>query len=301
MLEDILVDIARTLQQETGLPDLCFGGGVALNGVANARILPSRASSASSCRRRPATRAARSARPCMPTGSTSAIPIATCPTIRSGGRRVDAGRPGARRARGRSAGRGAGRAGARSSASPTTSPPAASSAGWTGVRVRSARARPSQHPRRAAFASRCAIASTATSSIAKSSGPSRRSSPLEVADRYFDLPPGGARLGALHVRRVPGPTGMARRGSPRSRTSTARRGCRRSSARWRRVCTRCSRRTGAAAGIPVLLNTSFNVAGEPIVTRALEGYSTFRRCGIDVLVAGSDRRDANAPRRRPPR
>ena len=40
-------------------------------------------------------------------------------------------------------------------------------------------------------------------------------------------------------------------------------------------------------GIPVLLNTSFNVAGEPIVNAALEGYSTFRRCGIDALVAGS--------------
>jgi len=43
---------------------------------------------------------------------------------------------------------------------------------------------------------------------------------------------------------------------------------------------------GRRTGVPVLLNTSFNVAGEPIVTRALEGYSTFRRCGIDVLVAG---------------
>src|SRR5437762_7293702 len=43
---------------------------------------------------------------------------------------------------------------------------------------------------------------------------------------------------------------------------------------------------GRRTGIPVLLNTSFNVAGEPIVTRALEGYSTFRRSGIDVLVAG---------------
>ena len=43
---------------------------------------------------------------------------------------------------------------------------------------------------------------------------------------------------------------------------------------------------GRRSGIPVLLNTSFNVAGEPIVNRAIEGYSTFRRCGIDVLVAG---------------
>ena len=44
---------------------------------------------------------------------------------------------------------------------------------------------------------------------------------------------------------------------------------------------------GRRTGIPVLLNTSFNVAGEPIVNRVLEGYSTFRRCGIDTLVAGS--------------
>ena len=39
-------------------------------------------------------------------------------------------------------------------------------------------------------------------------------------------------------------------------------------------------------GIPVLLNTSFNLAGEPIVNRAVEGYTTFRRSGIDLLVAG---------------
>jgi carbamoyltransferase len=43
---------------------------------------------------------------------------------------------------------------------------------------------------------------------------------------------------------------------------------------------------GRRSGIPVLLNTSFNVAGEPIVNRASEAYSTFRRCGIDALVAG---------------
>ena len=33
----------------------------------------------------------------------------------------------------------------------------------------------------------------------------------------------------------------------------------------------------------------FNLAGEPIVNRVVEGYSTFRRCGIDVLVAGAER------------
>src|SRR5207302_3464859 len=47
----------------------------------------------------------------------------------------------------------------------------------------------------------------------------------------------------------------------------------------------CGRRTG----MPVLLNTSFNLAGEPIVNRAVEGYATFLRCRIDVLVAGETR------------
>src|SRR5207244_13497320 len=55
---------------------------------------------------------------------------------------------------------------------------------------------------------------------------------------------------------------------------------------------------GERTGIPILLNTSFNLSGEPIVNRAVEGYSTFRRSGIDLLVAGaalvSKRRAAEA-------
>src|SRR4029079_6526692 len=39
VLEDVLVGIAARLRRETGLPALCFGGGCALNGLANARIL----------------------------------------------------------------------------------------------------------------------------------------------------------------------------------------------------------------------------------------------------------------------
>src|SRR2546423_3171265 len=39
VLEDTLVELARALHHETGLADLCLGGGVALNGVANARVL----------------------------------------------------------------------------------------------------------------------------------------------------------------------------------------------------------------------------------------------------------------------
>jgi carbamoyltransferase len=46
---------------------------------------------------------------------------------------------------------------------------------------------------------------------------------------------------------------------------------------------------GRLSGMPVLLNTSLNLAGEPIVCSAAEGYSTFRRSGIDLVVAGNVR------------
>jgi len=37
-------------------------------------------------------------------------------------------------------------------------------------------------------------------------------------------------------------------------------------------------------GVPVLLNTSFNVKGEPIVNSPLDAYNTFKLSGIDILV-----------------
>ena len=43
---------------------------------------------------------------------------------------------------------------------------------------------------------------------------------------------------------------------------------------------------GAATGVPVLMNTSFNLRGEPIVTTPAQAYSTFSRSGLDVLVLG---------------
>jgi carbamoyltransferase len=39
-----------------------------------------------------------------------------------------------------------------------------------------------------------------------------------------------------------------------------------------------------ATGVPVLLNTSFNLRGEPIVNTPREAFSTFRRSGLDLLV-----------------
>ena len=109
--------------------------------------------------------------------------------------------------------------------------------------------------------------------------------PLEVADRYFELPPGGARLartmsGVFPVR----PAWRERLSAVTHVDGTARlQAVPREMAPLFHALLQAY---GARTGIPVLLNTSFNLAGEPIVNRAIEGYSTFRRCGIDVLVAG---------------
>jgi carbamoyltransferase len=46
-------------------------------------------------------------------------------------------------------------------------------------------------------------------------------------------------------------------------------------------------RFGQATGVPVVLNTSFNLKGEPIVNTPGEAFSTFTRSGLDVLVLGS--------------
>ena len=45
-------------------------------------------------------------------------------------------------------------------------------------------------------------------------------------------------------------------------------------------------RFGKATGVPVLLNTSFNLKGEPIVNTPAEAFATFARSGMDVLVLG---------------
>ena len=44
---------------------------------------------------------------------------------------------------------------------------------------------------------------------------------------------------------------------------------------------------GQATGVPVLLNTSFNLRGEPIVTTPANAFNTYSKSGIDVLVLGN--------------
>ncbi len=112
--------------------------------------------------------------------------------------------------------------------------------------------------------------------------------PIEAAGRYFDIPSGGTRLarfmsGVFSVR----PEWRSQLQAITHVDGTARVQVLEPAMapRLHALLEAYGRRTG----IPVLLNTSFNLAGEPIVNRAVEGYSTFLRCKIDVLVAGGTR------------
>jgi carbamoyltransferase len=112
--------------------------------------------------------------------------------------------------------------------------------------------------------------------------------PIELAGRYFELPPGGARL----TRFMSGVFPVRPEWRDRLAAVTHVDGTARLQALERDMAPRLYALLGAygqRTGIPVLLNTSFNLAGEPIVNRAVEGYTTFRRSGIDVLVAGQTR------------
>jgi len=109
--------------------------------------------------------------------------------------------------------------------------------------------------------------------------------PIEHADRYFELPPGGARL----ARHMSGVFPVRAEWRDKLAAVTHVDGTARVQTVERSMAPRFHallEAYGALTGIPVLLNTSFNLAGEPIVNRAVEGYSTFRRSGIDLLVAG---------------
>src|SRR5262249_36784952 len=110
--------------------------------------------------------------------------------------------------------------------------------------------------------------------------------PSEAAGRFFELPSGGARL----ARFMSGVFPVRPEWRSQLAAVTHVDGSARVQVLEREMAPRLHallETYGRLTGIPVLLNTSFNVAGEPIVTRALEGYSTFRRCGIDLLVAGT--------------
>ena len=108
----------------------------------------------------------------------------------------------------------------------------------------------------------------------------------EHADLFFELPEGGARLARFMSGVVPvRPEWRDRLAAITHVDGTARVQVleRAMEPRLHDLLEAYGRRTG----VPVLLNTSFNLAGEPIVNTVGEAYSTFRRCGIDLLVAGN--------------
>jgi carbamoyltransferase len=112
--------------------------------------------------------------------------------------------------------------------------------------------------------------------------------PIEAADRYFVLPNGGTRL----ARFMSGVFPVRAEWREKLAAITHVDGTARVQALERDMAPRLYsllEEYGRRSGIPVLLNTSLNLAGEPIVNRTVEGYSTFLRCGIDVLVGDRTR------------
>jgi len=285
VLEDLLVDMTRTLHRESGLSDVCLGGGVALNGCANARILresgfervfvppaPGDAGCALGAALYADRLHFRSPHRPIPDHAfwgCSADPLELEQLAREDGLRVE--RPTDDRAL---------------LDQVTAELASGRIVGWMDGRCELG-------PRALGHRSILAAPDRAETrdrlnrevKYREEFRPFAPAVPLEVADRYFDLPPGGARLcrfmsGVFPVR----PEWRARLAAVTHVDGTA---------RVQAVDAETSPRFhalllafGKRSGVPVLLNTSFNLAGEPIVARAVEGYSTFRRSGIDLIVAG---------------
>ncbi len=284
VVEDVLVDIAHRLRRETGLPDLCFGGGVALNGVANARVLAESgferlfvppAPGDAGCALGAALYADRiyfrnpgREVPDHPFWGPSVDASELARAAREDSQAVEELDDAAlveRVAGDLAAGRIVGWM------------DGACEFGPRALGHRSILAAP--HARE--------IRDRLNRDI-KRREEFRPFAPvvtLEAADRFFDLPPGGARL----ARYMSGVFPVRAEWRSRLAAVTHVDGSARVQALDRDMAPRLYALVeayGRRTGVPMLLNTSFNVAGEPIVTRALEGYSTFRRCGIDLLVAG---------------
>jgi len=287
VLEDTLVSIARALHQETGLPDLCLGGGVALNGVANARLLSESGFE-------------RVVVPPAPGDAGCAIGAALyCDRIHFGnpdrdvpdhpflGPSVD----GAELARlAREDSHLVEECTDETLIDQTADDLAADLiVGWMEGALEFG-------PR--ALGHRSILAAPHTTEMRdrlnreikyrEQFRPFAPVVPIEAAARYFEIPPGGTRL----ARFMSGVFPVRPEWRSRLQAITHVDGSARVQVVERAMAPRLHtllEAYGQRTGIPVLLNTSFNLAGEPIVNRAVEGYSTFLRCKIDILVAGGTR------------
>jgi carbamoyltransferase len=287
VLEEILVDLARDLHRSTGLPDLCLGGGVALNGVANARILRESgferlfvppAPGDAGCALGAALYADR-----IHFGNPDRL-FPDHPFWGPGPDGVALGRI------------------AEEDGLPFDEVPDERLIEETAADLEADRivgwieGRCELGPRALGHRSLLAAPHDAAMRDRLNRDVKYREEfrpfapivPVEEVDRYFELPPGGARLarfmsGVFPVRaewrdRLAAITHVD--GS--ARVQTVEEGV---APRLHALLRAYGRRTG----VPVLLNTSLNLAGEPIVCTAREGYSTFRRSGIDLLVVGNTR------------
>jgi carbamoyltransferase len=287
VLEETLVDIARALHQETGLPDLCMGGGVALNGVANSRILTESgferlfippAPGDAGCALGAALYADRihfknpdCLVPDHPFWGPAVDGAALVQLAREDHQPCDELNDSElidRTAGDLIAGR---------------------VVGWMeGALEFGPRALGHRSILAAPHSAEMRDRLNRDIKYREEFRPFAPVVPIEVADRYFELPPGGARLarfmsGVFPVR----PEWRTRLAAITHVDGTARVQTLEQSMAPRLHALLES--YGRRSGVPILLNTSFNLAGEPIVNRAVEGYSTFRRSGIDVLVAGRTR------------
>jgi carbamoyltransferase len=287
VLEEILVDMAHALRRETGLPDLCIGGGVALNGVANARILAVSgferlfvppAPGDAGCALGAALYADRvhfgnpdRDFPDHPFWGPPAEPAELARIAREDGLAVETLDDAALIAR-------------------TAEDLAADRiVGWMdGACELGPRALGARSILAAPHSAQTRDRLNRDIKYREEFRPFAPVVPAELAERFFELPPGGVRLarfmsGVFPVR----PEWRARLAAVTHVDGTAR-----VQALEHAMAPRLHdliMAYGKLTGVPVLLNTSFNLAGEPIVTRVAEGYSTFRRSGIDVLVAGGAR------------
>ena len=284
VLEETLVDLAQKLHAETHLPDLCLGGGVALNGCANARILRESGFS-------------RVFVPCAPGDAGCALGAALCVDrlhFRNPARAVPDHPFWGPEAEPAELSRLAGEDGltcerhsdAEVLARVAGELCAGRIVGWIdgpcelGPRAlgnRSILAAPNDAAMRDKL--------NRSIKFREEFRPFAPAVAIEAASRYFELPPGGERLGRF----MSGVFPVRREWRERLAAVTHVDGTARVQVVDREMAPRFHallEEVGRRCGVPVLLNTSFNLAGEPIVARAAEAYSTFRRSGIDLLACG---------------
>jgi carbamoyltransferase len=285
VLEEIMVDIARALRAETGLPDLCLGGGVALNGVCNARILRESGFERVFVPSAPGDAGCALGAALLADRVHFGNPDRGIPEHAYWGPGIDAAEL-ARVAR-------------EDGLDLYELPSDEALFEWVAKDLHDGKivgwmdGRSEFGPR--ALGSRSILGAPHTAGqrdrlnrsikFREEFRPFAPAVPVEHASTYFDLPKGATMMarfmsGVFRVK-------DEHRGNLAAVTHVD------GTARLQTVDAGVAPRFhalleayGRISGVPILLNTSLNLAGEPIANRAIEGYSTFRRSGIDRLVAG---------------